>query len=299
MREAPPILDRVAGAVKLTPMTEPLTPPPEHPPRRLPVALLVSLAVLVLIVGIAYVRFSSLRSPVPPPPETSSPQALGPPPSATLPTGPVVTGPPAMDTAFAAAFPSPQIRVQTDAGETNVRFSPAAFYALPEGGYVLLSRGENLDDTCHACSGFYAITYLTWSTGPTVVGAPFVREGGNSGMGPDLKVVEGLAGRPMAQATSSFTSQGATETNADFVWLGRSPAEVFVAMAGVPIGYDDEGGEAKCAITSKLRRGPADTIEVIYGGSWNGRATYLKTGRQFEPTDKLDLSAKCPGAEPG
>ena len=92
---------------------------------------------------------------------------------------------------------------------------------------------------------------------------------------------------------------GATETNADFVWLGRSPAEVFVAMAGVPIGYDDEGGEAKCAITSKLRRGPADTIEVIYGGSWNGRATYLKTGRQFEPTDKLDLSAKCPGAEPG
>ena len=132
--------------------------------------------------------------------------------------------PPRLKEAFAAAYPDPIRRVKTgDAQADRMRFSPALLTPLGPGRYALVSKGQNLDNTCHGCSGAYSMAYLKAAGARFALEAPpFTEADSNGGFGapPRLDILPGFGAPPVLRIRGSHEGMGAIERWQSLVRLG-------------------------------------------------------------------------------
>lgn len=206
------------------------------------------------------------------------------------------------DAAFSIVYPIGQALVTIDGEAINVRFSPIALVRLDRSTMVLVSGGQNLDQNCHGCTGFFSIAYLGSHPGWTVEGSPYLGMGQTGGWGtpPEIAIIRSLSPEPMVLVRSGQSGQGSTESWGRLVRLGPTIDAVSVALDRFDISYDNDGSAADCSIKGKIipgKRGRSFTIR--YTGTYRGDVIYTSSGGPFTPVGgpPRDLWKRCPGME--
>jgi len=258
------------------------------------VAILVGVAILA-----AGYRLLVKRSPTTAPPAASSPATS----AATAPSK-AAAEPPDLtkEEAFRIVYPTGKAVAKFDDESIHVRFSPIALVRLDASTLVLISGGQNLDQDCHGCTGFFSIAYLGAAPGWTVEGVPYVGIGQTGGFGspPEIAIIRSLSSEPLVFVRSGQSGQGSTETWGQLVRLGPTIHDVSIALDRFDVSYDNDGGSADCSIEGKIvpgKRGQSFTIR--YTGTFSGDVAYTSSGGSYTPVGgpPRDLWKRCPGME--
>ena len=206
------------------------------------------------------------------------------------------------DEAFSIVYPTGTALVTVDDEAINVGFSPIALVRLDGSTLVLVSGGQNLDQNCHGCTGFFSIAYLGSHPRSTVEGSPYVGMGQTGGWGtpPEIAIIRSLSPEPMVLVRSGQSGQGSTESWGQLVRLGPTIDDVSVALNRFDLSYDNDGSAADCSIEGKIipgKRGRA--FKIRYTGTYRGEVIYTSSGGPYTPVGgpPRDLWKRCPGME--
>ncbi len=202
-------------------------------------------------------------------------------------TAATAANPPALKQAFAAAYPKAVVPVRVNDTATNrMRFSPALLVPLPQGRYALVSKGQNVDDTCHGCDGAYSVAHLKQvGSRLTLEAPPFAQADSDSGFGapPKLELFNGLAAEPVLSVRGSHEGMGSVERWQSLIRLGGDARATKVA-ATFPVGLTvrDEHNKLKCAMSAKLAPMAADqSITLTYTGALQRQVRYAWSGDRW------------------
>jgi hypothetical protein len=206
------------------------------------------------------------------------------------------------DEAFSIVYPTGKALATVDGEAINVLFSPIALLRLDGSTLVLVSGGQNLDQNCHGCTGFFSIAYLRSHPGWTVEGSPYVGMGQAGGWGtpPRIAIIRSLSPEPMVLVRSGQSGQGSTEAWGQLVRLGPTIDDVSVALDHFDLSYDNDGGAADCSIEGRIIPGkPGRAFRIRYRGTYRGEVIYTSSGGSYTPVGgpPRDLWKRCPGME--
>lgn len=215
--------------------------------------------------------------------------------TAQLKSDPVGVPPPALADAFAAAYPSPKVKLNFNGRQELVKFSPKTLVQMDASTFVLVSSGENTTEDCHACSGYYSLAYLGLYPELQVEGEIFTGSGTQGGWGnpPELQITKRLGPLPLLVVTSGYMGQGTIIESISVVNIGRKFSEAHVVVSGIETSYDDSGNYGNCSITGTLK--PlryGETFAISYTGTWSGRSVFSLSDTAKE--DGLELYSHCP-----
>lgn len=230
------------------------------------------------------------------------PGASTPAPAAATPRSRATTAPVALtrDQAFRIVYPGGTTFVKVDDEAINVLFSPIALFRLDASTLVLVSGGQNLDENCHGCAGFFSVAYLGASPSWTVEGTPYVGRGQTGGWGtpPGITIIRSLSSEPMIFVRSGQSGQGSTESWGQLVRLGAAVDDVSIALDRFDVSYDNDGSAADCSIRGRIIPGKRDqSFRIRYTGTYRGDVLYTSSGGAYTPVGgpPRDLWKRCPG----
>jgi len=204
--------------------------------------------------------------------------------------------------AFRIVYPTGKAVAKFDDESINVRFSPITLVRLDASTQILISGGQNLDQDCHGCTGFFSVAYLGAAPGWTVEGVPYVGMGQTGGFGtpPEIAIIRSLGPEPMVFVRSGQSGQGSTESWGQLVRLGATIDDVSIALTRFDVSYDNDGGAADCSIEGRIVPGkPGRSFTIRYTGAYSGDVVYTSSGGAYTPVGgpPRDLWKRCPGME--